>query len=108
MNAISTTSRPKMADFPKPLSDLTEIIEWAIGAIMFCICWIYFINKYFKSKSEEKQEFIQNVVIATVKATLDSELSGVRADIKTLFKYRDDDSKRAESNFRELLKEIRK
>ncbi len=97
-----------MAGLPKPSSDLTEIIEWVIGATMFCISWIYFINKYFKSKSEEKQEFIQNVVIATVKATLDGELKGIKTDIEKLFDFREADRNHSDGQFKELMREIKK
>lgn len=60
----------RMTNLPKPASDITEIIQWFIGATMFCISWIYFVNRYFKSKSEEKREFIQNVVKSTIESCL--------------------------------------
>lgn len=97
-----------MTDIPKPSSDITEIIEWLIGATMFCISWIYFINKYFKSKADEKQEFIQNVVVATVKATLDSELKIIKGNIDKLFEFREDDRNHTDAQFREIIKEIKK
>lgn len=97
-----------MTDLPKPSSDITEIVEWLIGATMFCISWIYFINKYFKSKAEEKQQFIENVVIATVKATLDSELKSIKGNIDKLFEYREDDRKHSDDQFKELMREVKK
>lgn len=100
--------RVKMTELPKPSSDVTEIIEWAIGATVFCINWIYFVGKYFKSKAEEKKEFIENVVIAAVKATLTSELQGIKDDVKVLFKYREDDRTHSDNQFKELMKEIKK
>lgn len=97
-----------MTDLPKTSSDITEIIEWAIGATVFCINWIYFVGKYFKSKAEEKQEFIINVVQAAVKATLSSELQVIKDDIKVLFKYREDDRTHSDDQFKELMREVKK
>ena len=97
-----------MTELPKPSSNTAEIIEWISGCIAFCISWIYFVNKYFKTKSEEKKEFIENVVIATVKATLDSELKGIKDNIDKLFKYREDDRSHFDGKVDTIIREIRK
>jgi hypothetical protein len=50
--------------------DLTKIIEVSLGVFGFLVAFITYINAYFKNKKTEKQEFIENVVRATIESSL--------------------------------------
>lgn len=50
--------------------DLTKIIEVALGIFGFLIAFFKYVDAYFKSKKTEKQEFIENVVKATIESSL--------------------------------------
>jgi len=99
--------------------DWMALGEWAISVVGILIAFFGFTNKWFKDRvdarekyaqqqKQEKQDFIEKVVIATVSATLNSTLGGIKEDIATLFKYREDDRTHSDGQFRELMKEIRK
>lgn len=90
---------------PNNLYTLLECLSICVSIIIVIWKWI---DSYFKGLKEQKQEFIQNVVIATVKATLDSELRGIKDNISKLFEYREDDRNHTDGQFRELMKEIKK
>ena len=112
--------RHKLATNPLPQPfDWSENIKWIETLVALLTGWITFVVFYFKHKAKEKEEFIINVVEATVKATIKSEIQGIKDDVKTLFKYRDDDRKHSDdqfkehrdhsdSQFKELLREIKK
>lgn len=87
------------------LYSLIEII--IICATFVTVCWKW-INSYFKSKSQEKEEFIIKVADVAASAAIDKVLGGVRADIQTLFRYREDDRKHIDDKLDRMMLEIRK
>lgn len=91
-----------------PDTSLYSLIEiFFVCATFITVCWKW-IDSYFRSQKENKQEFIQNVVIATVKATLDSELKGIKENISKLFEYREDDRNHSDAQFKELMREVKR
>lgn len=103
MNLKRMTANPLPPD-----TSLYSLIEiFFVCATFITVCWKW-IDSYFKSLKESKQEFIQSVVVATVRATLESELKGVKENISKLFEYREDDRTHSDSQFKELLREIKK
>lgn len=65
--------------------DLTKIIEWMIGAVTFILSFWKVIDAYFAAKKRDKQEFIVNVVKATMEvslADLKKDISEIRGDVK--------------------------
>lgn len=89
-------------------SDWTVIsIIWGITVTLITVSYKW-INSYFAYKKQEKSEFIERVVTATVTATLDKVLEGVRSDIKTLFKFREVDRQNLDNKFVDLMREIKK
>ncbi len=94
---------------PLPIPfDWNENIKWISACVTALIGYIYYINIYFKNRAKEKENFIQEVVKATLRETLDGELQGIKDSIKVLFKYREDDRTHSDSQFKELLREIKK
>jgi len=100
--------KQKLATAPLPTFDWNENIKWISGCVTFLLGYIYYINYYFKNKAKEKQEFIQDIVKATLRTTLDGELREIKESIETLFKYRESDRNHSDAQFKELLKEIKK
>ncbi len=99
----------KLATPPLPNTvDWNENAKWISGCITFLVGYIYYINYYFKNKAKEKQEFIQDIVKATLRTTLDHELQAIKNNIDKLFEFREDDRNHSDAQFKELLKEIRK
>lgn len=58
--------------------DYTLLWQFVIAAASITTTVIYTVNKYFANKEKEKQEFIENVV----RATIDSSLSRYQAEIR--------------------------
>ncbi len=92
---------------PDP-TNWTAIIEVAMSLITGLIAWIYLVNWYFKSKKQEKKEWIEQIATAAVTAAMDSSLRDVRGDIQTLFKYREADRAHIDGRFDIIMTEIRK
>ena len=103
---------------PEPIN-WTTIGTWIVTVIGILIAFLGFTNKWFKDKAAErdayqlaqkqdKQEFIEKVVIATVTATLNSTLGGIKDDISTLFKYREEDKKDMNARFDRVMIELKK
>lgn len=92
---------------PNPF-DWNENIKWVAGCISGLLGYGYYINLYFKNKAKEKEEFIQDVVKATLRQTLDGELQGIKDNIDKLFEYREDDRNHSDAQFKELMREIKK
>lgn len=101
-------NRKLAQQLPLPSFDWNENVKWIAGCITTLIGYIYYINVYFKNKAKEKENFIQEVVKATLRETLDGELQGIKDSIKVLFQYREDDRTHSDSQFKELLREIKK
>lgn len=93
---------------PNPNFDWNENFKWIAGCISFLLGYGYYINLYFKNKAKEKEEFIENVVKATLRETLDGELKGIKDNIDVLFKYREADRKHIDDKFDKLMIEIKK
>lgn len=93
---------------PTPSPDWNENIKWIAGCISALLGYGYYINLYFKNKAKEKQEFIQDIVKATLRNTLDHELQGIKDNIETLFKYREDDRKHIDEKFSVMMRELKK
>ena len=70
--------------------------------------YAYYINLYFKNKAKEKEEFIQDVVKATLRETLDGELKSIKENIDILFKYREADRKHIDEKFDKIMIELKK
>lgn len=103
------TLTPKTMTQPIPdPTNWTAIIEVAMSLISGLIAWIYLVNWYFKSKKQEKKEWIEQIATASVNAAMDSCLKDVRDDIKVLFKYREDDRNHIDNKFNMIMTEIRK
>jgi len=103
---------------PNP-TDWTAMGEWLISVGGLLIAFFGFTGKYFKDKADarekfaaaqkqERQDFIEKVVIATVSATLNSTLGGIKDDIATLFKYREEDKKDMNNRFDRVMIELKK
>lgn len=106
------------APIPDPIN-WTSIGTWLITVAGLCISFFGFTTKHFKNRAEEreahalaekqqKQEFIEKVVIATVTATLNSTLGGIKSDIEILFKYREEDKKEMNNRFDRVMIELKK
>lgn len=108
------------APIPNPNEfDINKIIEVLIavaGSLIGVLAWM---RSYFKDKASardatiqakkvESEEFIEKVAIACVKATLDSTIGDVKADISALFKYREDDRKHYDDRFDKVMAAIKK
>lgn len=91
-----------------PDFDLTRVFEWAFACITFLWGWAKYIDKSFESKKQEKQEFIEKIVSACVKTTMDEILKDVKTDINILFKYREEDRKHIDSKFDKIMIELKK
>jgi len=100
--------KQKLATAPLPTFDWNENIKWISGCVTFLLGYIYYINYYFKNKAKEKQEFIQDIVKATLRTTLDHELQTIKTNIDKLFELREDDRTHSDAQFKELLREIKK
>lgn len=84
---------------------LIQTIIYVVGGL---IGWFYYVHWYFKNKSKEKKDWIEQIATAAVNTAMDSCLKDVRNDINTLFKYREDDRKHIDTKFDMMIKEIRK
>lgn len=102
MSKIVTTP-----NLPEPF-DWNANFKWISTIVGALVAYTIYLMQYFKYRAKNNEEFIIKVVETTVKATLTSELSGIKDDIKVLFKYRDDDRTHADNQFKELLREIKK
>jgi hypothetical protein len=94
-------------NLPTPF-DWTENIKWLSACISALLGYAYYINLYFKNKSKEKQEFIQDIVKATLRNTLDHELQGIKENIDKLFEYREDDRRHIDEKFSKMMSELKK
>lgn len=114
MNTRTEMTQP----LPEPIN-WTALGTWIISVAGICFAFITFTNKYFKDKGlereayaaaqkQERQEFIEKVVVATVTATLNSTLGGLKSDIETLFKYREEDKKEMNNRFDRVMLELKK
>lgn len=98
----------KLAQYlPTPSFDWNENIKWISGCVTFLIGYIYYINYYFKNKAKEKQEFIQDIVKATLRTTLDGELREIRDNVKQLFDFREADRNHIDEKFSKLMSELK-
>lgn len=100
--------RNKLAQLPLPTPfDMNENIKWIEFCVSALIGWVTFIVFYFKYKAKEKQEFIENVVKATLKQTLDGELQGIKDNVAKLFEYREADRNHIDEKFSKLMSELK-
>lgn len=93
---------------PLPSFDWNENIKWIAGCISALLGYAYYIALYFKHRAKEKEEFIESVVKATLKQTLDGELKGIKDDVKQLFDYREADRTHIDEKFSKVMAELRK
>lgn len=99
----------KLATPPLPNSfDWNENFKWIAGCISFLLGYGYYINLYFKNKAKEKEEFITDVVKATLRETLDGELKSIKGNIDKLFEYRESDRAHIDEKFSKLMIELKK
>jgi hypothetical protein len=95
-------------------NNLPEPINWnvIINTAMYVagglIAWFYFVHWYFKNKSKEKEDWVKSIATAAVNTAMDSSLKDVRADIQTLFKYREEDRRHIDHKFDSMMGELRK
>ncbi len=92
---------------PDPIN-WNVIINTLIYVAGGLVGWFYFVHWYFKNKAQEKENWIKSIATTAVNAAMDSCLKDVREDIKILFKYREDDRKHIDDNFRSMMTELRK
>lgn len=91
-----------------PTFDLTVVFQWLIASVSGTWGFCTAVDAYFKHKKSEKEEFIKNVVVSSVNATLDGVLKDVNNKIDTLFEYRESDRVHSDQKFSELMKEIKR
>lgn len=92
---------------PDPI-DWNTIIQIGLSIFGGLVAWIYLVNAWFKSKREEKKEWIEQIATASVNAAMDSCLKDVRRDVQTLFRHREDDRKHLDDRLDFIVTEIRK
>jgi hypothetical protein len=111
-----------MAALPNPLPPETDwkfLIEWVSAWIAGASTLIYLIRSYFRDKREqadrdatlrktETNEFIEKVAVACVRATLNGVLDEVNKKVDQLFIFREADLQSNNSQFKELMRELRK
>jgi hypothetical protein len=101
--------KQKLATPPLPNAfDWNDNFKWVAMCISGLIAYCYYIAFYFKNKAKEKEEFIQGIVNATLRSTLDHELQSIKDNIDKLFEYREDDRKHIDEKFTKLMAEVRK
>lgn len=93
---------------PNPNFDWNENAKWVEFCVSSLIGWIIYIRFYFKNKAKEKQEFIQDIVKATLRNTLDNELQDIKNNIDKLFEYREDDRNHIDDKFSKMMIELKK
>lgn len=86
----------------------TAIIEISVSISAAVFGWIYFVNAYFKNKATEKRNWIESIATIAVKEAMKDAFKDVRADIDTLFKYREEDRKHIDHKFETVMTEMRK
>lgn len=92
---------------PDPV-DWTKIIEIVCSLLTVLIAWVYFVNRYFKNKAQEKEDWIKSIATIAVNSAMDSCLKDVRNDIQVLFKYREADRLHIDNKFDAMMTEVRK
>jgi hypothetical protein len=113
-NTAMATPIPNPNDFD--VNKIIEVFIAVVGALVASLAWM---RSHFKDKASsrdaaiqakkvESEEFIEKVAIACVKATLDSTMGDVKADIAALFKYREDDRKHYDDRFDKVMAAIKK
>lgn len=92
----------------------TNVIDWTtmgvvwtftIGIITVIFKWI---DSYFAHKKESQENFIRNLVVTTVTATMDGCLKEMNDKVNKLFEYREKDREHLDEKFQNIVKEIRK
>ena len=101
--------RFKLATPPLPDPfNWNDNFKWVAMCISGLIAYCYYIAWVFKHKAQEKREFIESVVEATLEKSLDSELKGIKENVEKLFQYREADRTHIDEKFSKLMAEIRK
>lgn len=96
-----TNPTPEQIDWTTVITVIATIIGGLIG-------WFYFVHWYFKNKKEEKEAWIKSIATEAVNAAMNSCLQDVRADIQTLFSYRETDRVHLDRKFDSIMAELRK
>lgn len=97
-------SKNKTMELPKPEVDWNFIA----GCITGLIAWFYFIHWYFKSKSQEKKEWIENIAKTAVQVAMSESFKDVNKKIDTLFTLREADRVHIDNKFDIMITEMRK
>lgn len=89
-------------------TSLYSLIEiFIVCATFITVCWKW-TDSYFKSKSQDKEEFIIKIADVAASAAIDKVLGGVKADIQRLFTLREDDRKHIDDKLDRMMLEIKK
>lgn len=102
-------SKVKIGTMPPATNNaLYSLIEiFIICGTFITVCWKW-TDSYFKNKSQEKEEFIIKIADVAASAAIDKVLGGVKSDIQTLFRYREDDRKHIDDKLDRMMLEIKK
>jgi hypothetical protein len=101
-------SRINIMTEPIPTFDWSTLIEVFTPCITILIAFFKYVDVYFKSKKEEKAEFIEKIAEASVNKTLDKVFADQNSKISTLFEYREADRKHWDDRFDGIMNKLGK
>lgn len=95
--------------------NIADLYKWVAGITGGVVAFWKWVDGEFKKKKLEaetlkleREHFIKTVATEAVKQAMDSILSEVKDDVKTLFKYREDDRRHIDNKFDNIMKELKK
>lgn len=101
-------SKTNIMTEPTSTFDWATLIEVFTPCITILIAFFKYVDAYFKSKKEEKAEFIEKIAEASVNKTLDKVFADQNSKITTLFEYREDDRKHWDARFDSVMSKLGK
>lgn len=87
-----------------PDFDLTKVFGYLIASITVLWTWGKLVDSYFKSKKENKQQFIEDVV----KSTISSVMGDFKSEFHEFKKITEGKMDEFNSTVRDIYKEVRK
>lgn len=101
---MGTLNNNAVAITPQPEFDPNKLLEWLISAGTIITIFWKLVDSYYASKRRNNQEFIERVV----KATMDSCLTDIKADIHEFKTEMKAEVTRFNVTVLDIYKEIRK